>query len=65
MNYVHWRLDDILGAVLPEGVTVAGFSQIGHIVHLNLKEHLQEYKKLIGEQSGANCSRWTPAWNCE
>ena len=37
-------------AILPqeeEGVT--GFSTIGHIVHLNLREHHEPYKSVIGQ----------------
>uniref|UniRef100_A0A1I8PCU9 tRNA (guanine(37)-N1)-methyltransferase n=1 Tax=Stomoxys calcitrans TaxID=35570 RepID=A0A1I8PCU9_STOCA len=57
--YENWRADEILKAVLPkdeEGLT--SYSRIGHIVHLNLRDHLLEYKDLIGQvllDKVANC----------
>lgn len=48
--YDHFKYDAIFKAVLPENEeTVSGFSQIGHIIHLNLKDHLLEYRHLIGQ----------------
>ncbi|XP_037940345.1 tRNA (guanine(37)-N1)-methyltransferase-like [Teleopsis dalmanni] len=50
LNYKNWRADEILKCVLPtneDGLT--SYSRIGHIVHINLREHLLPYKKLIGE----------------
>lgn len=50
LGYENWRSDEILKAVLPaDNESVTGFSRIGHIVHVNLRSHLDEYKKLIGE----------------
>jgi hypothetical protein len=50
ITYDNWKYDEILNAVLPEEEQkVAGFSIIGHILHLNLKEHVLEYKSIIGE----------------
>lgn len=50
LEYENWMYDEILDAVLPEGIEgVGGFSVIGHIAHLNLRENLLEYKKLIGK----------------
>ncbi|XP_073843879.1 tRNA (guanine(37)-N(1))-methyltransferase [Musca autumnalis] len=49
LTYDNWRADEILKAVLPkdeEGLT--SYSRIGHIVHLNLRDHLMPYKNLIG-----------------
>ena len=46
----NWSAGDILKAILPlgeEGVT--GFSTIGHIVHLNLREHHEPHKAVIGQ----------------
>ena len=49
LNYDNWNHRDILGAVLPcESQGVSGFSQIGHIIHLNLKSELLDYKDIIG-----------------
>ena len=50
LKYENFKLDDVLKAVLPkdqEGCT--SFSRIGHIVHLNLRDHLLPYKLLIGQ----------------
>lgn len=50
LTYENWRCDDIVKAVLPEDLEpVTSFSRIGHIVHLNLKDHLIPYKKILGE----------------
>ncbi|KNC29111.1 tRNA (guanine(37)-N1)-methyltransferase, partial [Lucilia cuprina] len=48
--YDNWRADEIMKSVLPaneEGLT--SYSRIGHIVHLNLRDHLMPYKDLIGQ----------------
>ncbi|XP_028899319.1 tRNA (guanine(37)-N1)-methyltransferase [Zeugodacus cucurbitae] len=50
LNYDNWRADEIFKSVLPaddEGLT--SYSRIGHIVHLNLRDHLLPYKNLIGQ----------------
>lgn len=48
--YENWKPDQILRAVLPEHQeSVTSFSRIGHIIHLNLRDHLLPYKRLIGE----------------
>lgn len=50
LTYEHWRPDEIFKSVLPlEKEGMSSFSKIGHIVHVNLKEHLLPYKKLIGQ----------------
>lgn len=50
LTYENWNADDIMSAILPEGVeTAASYSLVGHIVHLNLREHLLDYKHVIGE----------------
>ena len=46
----NWTPHELLKSILPrdeEGVS--GFSTIGHIVHLNLRQHLEEYKAVIGQ----------------
>ena len=46
----NWTPRDVIKAILPEGDEgVSGFSIIGHIIHLNLKEHLEPFKQVIGE----------------
>lgn len=48
--YENWRADDIIKSVLPENQEGAqAYSMIGHIIHLNLREHVLPYKRLIGE----------------
>lgn len=59
LKYENWKADEILKSVLPsdqEGLT--SYSRIGHIVHLNLRDHLIPFKSLIGEvllNKCANC----------
>lgn len=49
LGYDNWKADEILRSVIPpEFDAVSGYSLVGHIVHLNLREHLAEYKNLIG-----------------
>ncbi|XP_023937071.2 tRNA (guanine(37)-N1)-methyltransferase [Bicyclus anynana] len=48
--YDNFKYDEIFKAVLPENEeVVSGFSQIGHIIHLNLRDHLLDYRSLIGQ----------------
>uniref|UniRef100_A0A7G3AW99 tRNA (guanine(37)-N1)-methyltransferase n=1 Tax=Lutzomyia longipalpis TaxID=7200 RepID=A0A7G3AW99_LUTLO len=50
VSYENFKSDDIFRAVLPDGQeNLSSFSRIGHIVHVNLKEHLLPYRRLIGE----------------
>ncbi|XP_041976100.1 tRNA (guanine(37)-N1)-methyltransferase [Aricia agestis] len=50
LGYDNFKYETIFKAVLPEGEeTVSGFSQIGHIIHLNLRDHLLDYAPLIGQ----------------
>ncbi|XP_066902822.1 tRNA (guanine(37)-N1)-methyltransferase [Halyomorpha halys] len=49
LGYDNWKADEILRSVIPpEFDAVSGYSLVGHIVHLNLREHLSDYKNLIG-----------------
>ncbi|CAL8096978.1 unnamed protein product [Orchesella dallaii] len=49
-TYDNWTLNQIIESVLPDDDDkVSGFSQIGHIVHLNLRDHLLPFKSLIGQ----------------
>lgn len=51
LTYENLKSDEILRAVLPEGQDVtSGFSRVGHIAHMNLRDHQLPYKKLIGEK---------------
>lgn len=50
ITYENWKADEILKAILPaDKESAASYSIIGHIVHLNLREHLLKYKYLIGQ----------------
>nr|XP_040223897.2 tRNA (guanine(37)-N1)-methyltransferase isoform X3 [Anopheles coluzzii] len=50
LKYENWKYDEIFKAVLPaDKEALSSFSKIGHIIHLNLKDHLLPYKELIGQ----------------
>ncbi|KIH48702.1 Met-10+ like-protein, partial [Ancylostoma duodenale] len=44
-----WDLRRILKAVLPKELDFSSYSQAGHIVHVNLRENLLPFKKVIGQ----------------
>ncbi|XP_073690721.1 tRNA (guanine(37)-N(1))-methyltransferase [Garra rufa] len=51
LTYENLKGEEILRAVLPEGQDVtSGFSRVGHIAHMNLRDHQLPYRKLIGEK---------------
>lgn len=51
LTYENLKSEEILRAVLPEGQDVtSGFSRVGHIAHMNLRDHQLPYKTLIGEK---------------
>ncbi|KAK7244421.1 hypothetical protein RIF29_39242 [Crotalaria pallida] len=48
--YDYWQMNEILEALLPEGVVVpSAFEIVGHIAHLNLREEHLPHKKLIAK----------------
>ncbi|KAF7112162.1 hypothetical protein RHSIM_RhsimUnG0257200 [Rhododendron simsii] len=48
--YDYWQMNEILEALLPEGVIVpSAFETVGHIAHLNLRDEHFPYKKLIAK----------------
>ncbi|XP_010877125.2 tRNA (guanine(37)-N1)-methyltransferase [Esox lucius] len=50
LTYDNLKSEEVLRAVLPEGQDVtSGFSRVGHIAHMNLREHQLPYKQLIGQ----------------
>ncbi|RXG72025.1 tRNA (guanine(37)-N1)-methyltransferase, partial [Armadillidium vulgare] len=50
INYENWKANDILEAVLPDNDSgCSGYSIVGHILQLNLREHLLPYKHLIAQ----------------
>lgn len=50
LTYENWRAGDLLKAILPtDQDQLTSFSRVGHIIHLNLRDHLLEYKQIIAE----------------
>ncbi|KAI5108373.1 tRNA (guanine(37)-N1)-methyltransferase isoform X1, partial [Silurus meridionalis] len=50
LTYENLKSEEVLRAVLPEGLDVtSGFSRVGHIAHMNLRDHQLAYKNLIGQ----------------
>ncbi|KAL1627036.1 tRNA(m(1)G37)methyltransferase [Diplodia seriata] len=53
LDYDYWTYDEILSAIVPEDnqedAYPKRFSQVGHILHLNLRESHQPYKKVIAQ----------------
>lgn len=50
IGYENFTADDVLKSVLlDEKEGMASYTKIGHIVHVNLREHLVPYKNLIGD----------------
>ena len=50
LSYENFSADDVLKAVLPaDKESCASYSVIGHIIQINLRDHLLGYEKLIGQ----------------
>ncbi|XP_039992718.1 tRNA (guanine(37)-N1)-methyltransferase [Xiphias gladius] len=50
LTYDNLKSEEVLEAVLPQGQDVtSGFSRVGHIAHMNLRDHQLPYKNLIGQ----------------
>lgn len=52
LDYDHWRAEEILAAVLPEDLldeVPCGFTVVGHIAHMNIRDQYLPYKKMIGQ----------------
>ena len=52
LNYDYWTYHDIISAILPSDAQTeipSGFSQVGHVAHLNLRETYLPYRHLIAE----------------
>lgn len=52
LDYGYWTYHDIVSAILPteaQSEIPSGFSQVGHVAHLNLREAYLTYKHLIAE----------------
>lgn len=52
LDYTYWTYHDIITSLLPEdeqGEIPSGFSLVGHVAHLNLRDEYLKYKSLIAE----------------
>ncbi|KAM4542541.1 tRNA (guanine(37)-N(1))-methyltransferase [Odontesthes bonariensis] len=50
LTYDNLKSEEVLEAVLPLGQDVtSGFSRVGHIAHMNLRDHQLPYKNVIGQ----------------
>ncbi|XP_069008356.1 tRNA (guanine(37)-N1)-methyltransferase [Embiotoca jacksoni] len=50
LTYDNLKSEEVLEAVLPPGQDVtSAFSRVGHIAHMNLRDHQLPYKNLIGQ----------------
>ncbi|KAM4540978.1 tRNA (guanine(37)-N(1))-methyltransferase [Fundulus diaphanus] len=50
LTYDNLKTEEVLEAVLPQGQDVtSSFSRVGHIAHMNLRDHQLPYKNLIGQ----------------
>lgn len=52
LNYDYWKSEEILAAVLPEELLheiPCGFTIVGHVAHLNIRDQYLPYKEMIGQ----------------
>lgn len=50
LGYDNWRADELLKSILPvDQEQLTSFSRVGHIIHLNLREHLLPFKQIIAQ----------------
>lgn len=52
LDYDYWKSEEILAAVLPEELLneiPCGFTIVGHVAHLNIRDQYLPYKKMIGQ----------------
>lgn len=52
LDYSYWTYHDIISAILPvdeQGEIPSGFSLVGHVAHLNLRDEYLKYKNIIAE----------------
>lgn len=50
IDYDYWSVKDIVRAIVKPDTdqAITSFESIGQVAHVNLRPHLQDYKKLIG-----------------
>ena len=63
LNYTSFPIQGLLSEILPQSALPppTGFEQVGHILHLNLKDHHKPYGKLIGKLL---LDRFSPRISC-
>lgn len=52
LNYDFWKAEEILSAILPEDLLdeiPVGFTMVGHVAHLNIRDQYLPYKSIIGQ----------------
>lgn len=50
LSYDNWSYETLFKSILPENEeVVSGFTQVGHVIHLNLRDHLLKYRSIIGQ----------------
>lgn len=52
LDYDHWNYLEIVKSILPEdeqGEIPQGFSMVGHVAHMNLREEYLPYKSILAE----------------
>lgn len=52
LTYDYWKSEEILAAVLPENLLdeiPCGFTIVGHVAHLNIRDQYLPYKQMIGQ----------------
>ncbi|KRT79784.1 hypothetical protein AMK59_6728, partial [Oryctes borbonicus] len=50
LTYDNYMVDEVLKAILPDHQEgISSFTKVGHIIHLNLREHLLPYKNIIAQ----------------
>ncbi|TVY18496.1 tRNA (guanine(37)-N1)-methyltransferase [Lachnellula arida] len=52
LDYDYWQYLDIMTSLLPEDAQAeipVGFTMVGHVAHLNIKEQYLPYRKIIAE----------------
>lgn len=52
LDYSYWTYHEIMSSILPEdeqGEIPSGFSQVGHVAHLNLRDEYLKHKNIIAQ----------------
>lgn len=52
LTYDYWKTEEILAAILPEDLLEeipSGFTNVGHIAHMNIRDNYLPYRFLIGQ----------------